>query len=92
MSDERDHGLDADAAGREVVERAGTNVSSVAEQLDERFVAVVRLISGAGGKVVTIGAGTSGLMAHRMAHILSVAGTPRSSSTPAMGYTVALVL
>jgi arabinose-5-phosphate isomerase len=72
-------------AGREIIEREGAAVSAVAYQLDESFVAAVRLVSSVKGKVVTTGAGTSGIMAHRMAHILSVTGTPAFYLHPSDG-------
>jgi D-arabinose 5-phosphate isomerase GutQ len=48
----------------------------IADSLDESFVAAVRLIRRATGKVVTVGVGTSGPVARRMAHLLSTTGTP----------------
>ena len=48
----------------------------VGDSLDETFVAAVRLIRMAQGKVVTVGVGTSGPVARRMAHLLSTSGTP----------------
>jgi D-arabinose 5-phosphate isomerase GutQ len=48
----------------------------VGDSLDESFVAAVRLIRMAQGKVVTVGVGTSGPVARRMAHLLSTSGTP----------------
>ena len=48
----------------------------IGDSLDESFVAAVRLIRMAQGKVVTVGVGTSGPVARRMAHLLSTSGTP----------------
>lgn len=64
------------AAAREVVRREGLGVASVAEQLDETFVRVVDLLARCRGKVFVTGSGTSGSIARRLAHLLSVCGTP----------------
>ena len=88
MLEGQEHGLAAQAiirAGREIVDRVAANVSGTSEQLDESFVAAVQLISGLTGKVITSGAGTSGIVADRMAHILSVTGTPAFFLHPSDG-------
>jgi arabinose-5-phosphate isomerase len=46
----------------------------VADQLDESFVRAVRLVSGCTGKILTTGAGTSGTIARRLAHLLATCG------------------
>jgi D-arabinose 5-phosphate isomerase GutQ len=61
---------------REVIRREGNATAAVAEQLDGSFVAAVSLLLGCRGKVVVTGSGTSGTVARRMAHLLSVCGTP----------------
>ena len=63
-------------AAREVVNREAAAVAAVADQLDGSFAYVARVILALRGKVFTTGAGTSGIMADRMAHLLSVCGTP----------------
>lgn len=63
-------------AAREVVTGEAAAVAAVADQLDASFTDVVRAILALPGKVFTTGAGTSGIMADRMAHLLSVCGTP----------------
>ena len=63
-------------AAREVVTREAAAVAAVADQLDTSFADVVRAILVLHGKVFTTGAGTSGIIADRMAHLLSVCGTP----------------
>jgi D-arabinose 5-phosphate isomerase GutQ len=51
-------------------------VRNLADQLDDSFLDCVRRIHATTGKVVTTGAGTSGLIASRFAHLLAVSGTP----------------
>jgi len=62
------------ARSRIILEAEG--VRSVADQLDESFLRVVDLIERMSGKVFITGSGTSGFLARRMAHILTVCGTP----------------
>ncbi|KAE8765948.1 KpsF/GutQ family sugar-phosphate isomerase [Georgenia thermotolerans] len=64
------------AAARDVIRREGAGVLSVAEQVDETFLRVVDLLLECRGKVFVTGSGTSGAVARRMAHLLSVCGTP----------------
>lgn len=61
---------------RDIVRREGQGVADVADQLDESFVAAVELVGRVTGKVFVTGSGTSGAVARRMAHLLSVCGTP----------------
>jgi arabinose-5-phosphate isomerase len=61
---------------RDLVRREGQGVVDVADQLDESFVAAVELVGRVTGKVFVTGSGTSGAVARRMAHLLSVCGTP----------------
>ena len=63
-------------AAREQVRREGAAVQAVAEQLDETFPAAVRTLYDCRGKVFVSGSGTSSTIARRMAHLLSVCGTP----------------
>lgn len=51
-------------------------VLELAEQLDEGFTRLIVRLVAIKGKVVTTGVGTSGLVAERLAHLLSVCGTP----------------
>lgn len=51
-------------------------LSGLEEQLDDSFIEVVERVMGTRGKIVTTGSGTSGIMAERLAHLLSVCGTP----------------
>jgi D-arabinose 5-phosphate isomerase GutQ len=61
---------------REMIRREGAATAGVAEQLDASFVAAVSLLLGCHGKVLVAGSGTSGAVARRLAHLLSVCGTP----------------
>lgn len=61
---------------REAVTLEANAVSQVADQITETLPQAVRLIESARGKVLTTGSGTSSQIARRMAHLLSVSGTP----------------
>ncbi|HEX6757367.1 MAG TPA: SIS domain-containing protein [Propionibacteriaceae bacterium] len=63
-------------AGRSRIFDEAEALRLIGDSLDESFVAAVRLIRMAEGKVVTVGVGTSGPVARRMAHLLSTTGTP----------------
>jgi D-arabinose 5-phosphate isomerase GutQ len=62
-------------AGRSRILCEAEAMRLIGDSLDESFVAAVRLIRMAPGKVVTVGVGTSGPVARRMAHLLSTSGT-----------------
>ncbi len=64
------------AAAREVVSREARALAGLVDQLDTSFLTVVETVAATTGKVVTTGSGTSGIMAERLAHLLSVCGTP----------------
>ncbi len=61
---------------RESILRESQALANLAEQIDDSFADVVSAVQRCTGKVVTTGAGTSGIMAERLAHLLSVSGTP----------------
>lgn len=61
---------------RDRISKEAAGVVAVAGQLDENFERVVNLILGLNGKVFVTGSGTSGIIARRMAHLLTVCGTP----------------
>jgi D-arabinose 5-phosphate isomerase GutQ len=63
-------------AGRNRIFEEAEALRLIGDSLDESFVAAVRLIRMAQGKVVTAGVGTSGPVARRLAHLLSASGTP----------------
>lgn len=60
-------------------------VARVAEQIDESFIDLAELIGQLSGKVITSGLGTSGTIARRLAHLLSVTGTPAFFLSPSDG-------
>lgn len=61
---------------RATIAREAAGVASLAEQVDASFIEAMRLLFTCEGKVFVTGAGTSGAVARRMAHLLSVCGTP----------------
>jgi arabinose-5-phosphate isomerase len=63
-------------SARDLIAAEADAVAVVAQQLDASFDAAVDLVKAVTGKVVVIGSGTSGAVARRMAHLLSVCGTP----------------
>lgn len=64
------------SAGRRRIFDEADGLRLIGDSLDESFVSAVRLIRRASGKVITVGVGTSGPVARRMAHLLSTSGTP----------------
>ncbi|MGY1692622.1 SIS domain-containing protein [Geodermatophilus sp. SYSU D01105] len=71
--------VDVEGRARALLLRQADALRSLADQLGPSFHAVVARVAGLRGKVVTIGAGTSGNVAARLAHLLSVCGTPAFS-------------
>lgn len=63
-------------AARDFIAAESAAVLDLVDQIDETFVRVARLIHDDSGKVVLTGAGTTGYIAHRTAHLFSVSGTP----------------
>ena len=70
---------------RGVIEADSRAVHAVIGALDQEFVRVARLLSEGTGKVLVTGSGTSGAVANRAAHLLSVCGTPAFFLPPADG-------
>jgi arabinose-5-phosphate isomerase len=68
---------------REMIRAEGEALIGVADQLDESFVQAVGLVSTCTGRVLITGAGTSGTIARRMAHLLSTCGMPAFFMHPA---------
>jgi arabinose-5-phosphate isomerase len=73
MSEDRD--ALATLAGA-VLSRESTALAALVGAVEASVVAVARQMIRVQGKVVTTGSGTSGIMAERLAHLLSVCGTP----------------
>lgn len=67
---------------KKLVQREAETLLSLAESLDESFVDVVKLVYRCKGKVFVLGSGTSGTISKRMAHLLSVCGTPAVALNP----------
>ena len=59
-----------------VLARESAAVAALVGSAEQGVVDVARRVLAIGGKVVTTGSGTSGVMAERLAHLLSVCGTP----------------
>lgn len=64
------------ALARRTVERDAAAVAAVLPQLGESFLDALRLLLSCRGKILVTGMGTSGATARRIAHLLSVGGTP----------------
>jgi arabinose-5-phosphate isomerase len=69
-----DHEILSEA--QRLIRAEGAVVTAVADQLDENFVKAVRLIVGCAGRIYITGAGTSGAMAYRTAHLLGTCSIP----------------
>ncbi|MGB3482098.1 MAG: SIS domain-containing protein [Mycobacterium sp.] len=69
---------DTELAGlaSDVLSRESRALSALAGAVEAGVVDVARRVLATPGKVVTTGSGTSGIMAERLAHLLSVCGTP----------------
>ncbi|MCP9271112.1 SIS domain-containing protein [Mycolicibacterium arenosum] len=59
-----------------VLSRESAAVAALVGAVEAGVVALAHRVLGIAGKVVTTGSGTSGVMAERLAHLLSVCGTP----------------
>lgn len=70
-----------ETARRTVADEAAA-VAAVADQLDDSFLDVYEQLLECTGKVFIVGSGTSGTIARRMAHLLSVCGTPSAFLHP----------
>jgi len=60
----------------DVLSRESRALSALAGTVEAGVVEVARRALATPGKIVTTGSGTSGIMAERLAHLLSVCGTP----------------
>lgn len=73
------------ARAKELIRLEAEAVARVADQLDESLVGLADLIQQHSGKVITSGLGTSGTIARRLAHLLTVTGTPSFFLSPSDG-------
>jgi arabinose-5-phosphate isomerase len=64
------------AGGQALIRAEADVVTLMADNLGADFVAAVRLVAVCQGKIFVTGAGTSGTMARRLAHMLSTCGMP----------------
>ena len=69
--------------GRSLVRAEAEAVASVAELLDQNFVAAAHLVAGCPGAILTTGSGTSGTIARRLAHLLATCGMHAFFAHPA---------
>jgi D-arabinose 5-phosphate isomerase GutQ len=70
---------------RSVLEADARAVRATLKALDDSFLEAAKLVATAKGKVLVAGSGTSGNIAARGAHLLSVCGTPAFYLSPAEG-------
>lgn len=68
---------------RLMIRAEGEVIAEVAEQLGDSFIETVRLVSSCTGHILVTGAGTSGSIARRMAHLLATCGMPAFFLHPA---------
>jgi arabinose-5-phosphate isomerase len=61
-------------SARSIVRNDAAAVLSVADLLDDAFAESARLVATCPGAIMTIGSGTSGMIARRMAHLLATCG------------------
>ncbi len=61
---------------KETIQREANGVLTIADQLDNSFVQAVKLLLACQGHVIVSGSGTSNAVARRMAHLMTVCGTP----------------
>ena len=73
------------AVARSVIEADARAVHATLSALNEGFLEVARLLAMMSGKALVTGSGTSGNIASRGAHLLSVCGTPAFYLSPAEG-------
>jgi D-arabinose 5-phosphate isomerase GutQ len=59
-----------------VLSRESAAVAALVGETEAHVVAIARRVLDVAGKIVTTGSGTSWIMAERLAHLLSVCGTP----------------
>jgi arabinose-5-phosphate isomerase len=62
--------------GRTVLEREAVTLRQIGAQLDPSFEKAAHLLADCNGHVITSGVGTTGIVARRLAHLLSNVGCP----------------
>jgi D-arabinose 5-phosphate isomerase GutQ len=68
--------LSSQDEARELIVAESAAIAAIAAQIDDSFDKAVEKLLALPGKVIVIGSGTSGAIARRLAHLLSVCGTP----------------
>lgn len=64
------------SAAKAMIHAEAAVVDLMAERLDDEFMAAAHLLASCTGKIFVTGAGTSGTIARRLAHLLSTCGMP----------------
>ena len=70
------HNLEILTLAQETLQLESKAVAAASPQLDENFVAAVRILLDCNGHVLVAGSGTSRSVGERLAHLLSCCGTP----------------
>lgn len=70
------------AAARAQIRAEGAALLAIADKLDDTFLQAVRMVAECSGKIIISGAGTSGAMAFRLAHLLATCGITAFSVSP----------
>jgi arabinose-5-phosphate isomerase len=70
------------AQARALIRAEGEALLQLAERLDDTFTQAVALVAECRGKIIVTGAGTSGAMAQRLAHLLATCGMTAFYITP----------
>ena len=70
---------------RAVIRAEAEAVASLAERVDETFLDAVRVVAGAGGRVIVSGVGKSGIIGRKIAATLTSTGTPAMFLHPVEG-------
>ena len=61
---------------KQIIEQEANGVMTLVDQIDENFVKAAKMMLNCKGHVLVSGSGTSHSVARRLAHLLSVCGTP----------------
>jgi len=77
---------------RAMIRAEGEVLIDVAGQLDDSFVEAARLVSECPGQIMITGAGTSGTIARRIAHLLATCGMAAFFMHPADAFLIKEVL
>jgi len=67
------------------IKAEGEVLVGIANQIDENFIAAAEMVAHSTGNVLVTGAGTSGTMARRLAHLLATCGLPAFYQHPGEG-------